>query len=83
MGKERLKNPGHPTQKPVKVLERIIKMATNEGDTVFDPFMGVGSTGVAAISLGRKFIGCELEKEYYDAAVKRLETSVQAKMVEL
>jgi len=81
MGNERLKNPGHPTQKPVKVLERIIKMATNEGNTVCDPFMGVGSTGVAAISLGRKFIGFELEQEYYDAAVKRLETSIQAKMV--
>ena len=75
MGNERLKNPGHPTQKPVKVLERIIKMSANEGDAVFDPFMGVGSTGVAAISLGRKFIGFELEKEYYDAAVKRLERS--------
>jgi DNA modification methylase len=80
MGNERLKNPLHPTQKPVKVLERIVRMATNEGDMIFDPFMGVGSTGVASLNLGRKFIGFELDKPYYDAAVKRLET-IQANMI--
>jgi len=73
MGKERLKNPFHPTQKPVKVLEHIIRIATNEGDTVFDPFMGVGSTGVAALNLNRKFIGFELEPEYFNAAEQRLQ----------
>jgi len=80
MGMERLKNPMHPTQKPVKVLERIIRMATNLGDTVFDPFMGVGSTGVAALNLERRFIGFELDKLYYNAAVKRLDT-IQAKLI--
>lgn len=80
MGKERLKTPFHPTQKPIKVLEHIIKIASNEGDTVLDPFMGVGSTGVAALNLNRKFIGFELELEYYTAAEQRLQ-NIQVKMI--
>lgn len=72
MGKERIKEPKHPTQKPLSVLEHIIKIASNENDVVFDPFMGVGSTGKAALNLRRRFIGIELEKEYYEATVKRL-----------
>lgn len=72
MGKERIKEPKHPTQKPLSVLEHIIKIASNENDVVFDPFMGVGSTGNAALNLGRRFIGIELEKEYYEASIKRL-----------
>jgi len=71
-GPERLKEPHHPTQKPVKVLEHIIKIASNKGDTVFDPFMGVGSTGVAALNLGRKFVGIEIDEKYFKAAEKRL-----------
>jgi len=80
MGKERLKKPLHPTQKPVKVLEHIIKIATNEDDYVFDPFMGVGSTGVAALGLGRKFIGFEIEPEYYAAAEQRIQ-NIQTRML--
>jgi site-specific DNA-methyltransferase (adenine-specific)/modification methylase len=72
MGPERVKNPFHPTQKPVRVLERIIKIASKEGDTVFDPFMGVGSTGVAALNLERKFIGIEIDEKYFKAAERRL-----------
>ena len=72
MGKERIKEPKHSTQKPISVLEHIIKIASNENDIVFDPFMGVGSTGKAALNLRRRFIGIELEKEYYEATVKRL-----------
>jgi len=80
MGRERTKIPPHPTQKPIKVLEHIIKIATNKGDVVLDPFMGVGSTGVASVGLGRKFIGFEIEEEYYHAAVKRIE-NIQSKML--
>lgn len=69
---ERLRTPKHPAQKPVKLLEHIIKIASNENDIVFDPFMGVGSTGVAALKNGRKFIGCEIDKDYFDAASKRI-----------
>ncbi len=72
MGSERLKNPKHPTQKPVKILEHIINIASNKNDIVLDMFMGVGSTGAAALNLNRRFIGIELDKEYYNAAVKRL-----------
>ncbi len=72
MSPERLRNPKHPAQKPVKLLSHFINIASNPGDTVFDPFMGVGSTGVAARDYGRRFIGCEIEKIYYDAACFRL-----------
>lgn len=71
MGSERLKYPKHPTQKPLKLLEHIIKIASSEGDMVLDPFMGVGSTGIAAKKLNRRFIGIELEKEYYKATERR------------
>lgn len=73
MGSERLKAPKHPTQKPVKVLSRLIEIASNVGDLVLDPFMGVGSTGVAALKLGRRFVGFELSNEYFNAAQKRLQ----------
>ena len=72
MGKERVKDPKHPTQKPVKVLRHIINIASNEGDMVFDPFMGVGSTGVASLEMNRKFVGIEIDKKYFDVAEKRI-----------
>ena len=72
MGSERIKKPHHPTQKPVKVLAHIIQLASQEGDVVLDPFMGVGSTGAAALKLNRKFIGMEVEASYFKAAEKRL-----------
>jgi site-specific DNA-methyltransferase (adenine-specific)/modification methylase len=72
MGPERLKNPKHPTQKPVKLLKHLINIASNKNDVVLDPFMGVGSTGVAVLEMGRKFIGIEIDPEYFEAAQKRL-----------
>lgn len=75
MGRERLKDPNHPTQKPVRVLKHILKIASNPGDVVFDPFMGVGSTGAAASEMARKYIGIEVDKKYYNAAKKRLPNS--------
>lgn len=62
----------HPTQKPVKLLEYLIKTYTNEGMTVLDNTMGSGSTGVAAVSLNRNFIGIELDKKYFDIAKERI-----------
>lgn len=77
MGKERLKGDySHPTQKPIKVLSHLLKIASNEGDTVLDPFMGVGSTGVAAVENKRKFVGFEIEDRYYEASKQRLLTSI-------
>lgn len=62
----------HPTQKPVILMEYLIKTYTNEGDTVLDNCMGSGSTGVACINLNRKFIGMELKQEYFDIANERI-----------
>lgn len=61
----------HPTQKPLELLKRIILASTKEGDIILDPFCGSGTTGVAALMLGRKFIGVEREKKYIDVSVKR------------
>lgn len=72
-GPERLKNPKHPTQKPISILKRMIEMASNEDDIIFDPFMGVGSTGVAAVQLNRRFIGVELDAKYCQAGNLRIE----------
>lgn len=72
MKPERLQNPKHPTQKPVAVLKKLITIASNEGDVVFDPFMGVGSTGIAALELGRKFVGFEINPIYFKAAENRI-----------
>ena len=63
----------HPTQKPLKLLERILLASTNEEDVVLDPFNGSGSTGVAALRLGRKYIGIEISEEYLDLTINRLE----------
>ena len=62
----------HPTQKPVVLMEWLIRLLSNKGDTVLDPFMGSGSTGVAAERLGRNFIGIELNESYYNIAAGRL-----------
>jgi len=65
-------NTGHPTQKPEKLLAKLILASTNEGDLVFDPFMGVGSSIVTARKLNRRFVGIEIEKKYCLLAAKRL-----------
>lgn len=62
----------HPTAKPIPLMERLIKASTNEGMTVIDPFMGSGTTGVAAVQMGRKFIGIEREPRYFDIACERI-----------
>lgn len=63
----------HPTQKPVKLLEYLVKTYTNEGDTVLDNCMGSGSTGVACVNTNRNFIGIELDKNYFDIANNRID----------
>jgi len=72
--KEKVK---HPTQKPVALMEYLIKTYTNEGETVLDFTMGSGSTGVACKNLNRGFIGIELDKKYFDIAKKRIEEHTQ------
>lgn len=62
----------HPTQKPVALLEWLIRTYSNQGDTVFDSCMGSGSTGVACVNLNRDFIGVENHRPFFDAAVERI-----------
>lgn len=62
----------HPTQKPVALLECLVKIYTDEGNLVLDNCMGSGSTGVACINTGRKFYGIEADEKYFDIAVKRI-----------
>ena len=63
---------GHPTEKPRRLMAEIIGDFTNEGQTILDPFMGSGTTGVAAVQIGRNFIGIEKDPRYFEIAVKRL-----------
>lgn len=65
----------HPTQKPIKLMSWTIEQAGNP-ETILDPFMGSGTTGVAAIQLGRSFIGIEREPKYFDIACQRIEQAV-------
>lgn len=68
----------HPTEKPVFLLEYLIRSYTNPGALVLDNCMGSGSTGVACVNAGRRFIGMELDKGYFDTAVKRIEEAKKA-----
>lgn len=67
----------HPTQKPVKLFEYLIKTYTDEGNTVLDNCMGSGTTAIACLNTNRKFIGFEMDKEYFDIATKRIEEHEQ------
>ncbi|MEJ2249783.1 MAG: DNA methyltransferase [Candidatus Lokiarchaeota archaeon] len=61
----------HPTQKPIELLTRIILSSSNEGDTVLDPFVGSGTTGIVSNYFNRKFIGIDIKKEYLDLTIER------------
>ena len=69
----------HPTQKPVELLEWLIKTYTNEGETVLDNCMGSGSTGVACVNTNRKFKGIELDKDYFIIAKDRINKTIDNK----
>ncbi len=73
----------HPTQKPLELLERILLASTREQDLVMDPFAGSCTTGVAAINLGRAFVGIEIEDEYVELAVARLTDAANARAAAL
>ena len=62
----------HPTAKPVSLMKRLILASSNEGDTILDPFMGSGTTGVACVQTGRNFIGIEIDPTYFAIAEKRI-----------
>lgn len=69
-------NKVHPTQKPIELMEKIIINSSKDGGVVLDPFMGSGSTGVACINTGRKFIGMELDEKYFEIAKQRINDAV-------
>ena len=71
-GKSEKTHGKHPTQKPVELIARCLLASTVADDIVFDPFVGTGATGVAALLLGRRFTGCEVERKFINIAVRRL-----------
>jgi site-specific DNA-methyltransferase (adenine-specific) len=72
---------GHPTQKPVRLAERLLALISDAGDTIYDPFMGSGSFGVACLNTGRKYIGSEMKEEYFEIACKRIrEAAAQGRL---
>lgn len=85
--RDRMKVPGangkmvaaHPTEKPLSLMREIILDFTNPGDVVFDPFMGIASTGVACIQTGRRFVGIELQESYYALGVDRMRRALDHK----
>lgn len=78
-GKKRV----HPTQKPVEVIEYLIKNSSQENDLIFDPFAGSFTTGVACVQLKRKSIGIEISPEYFEIARKRIEIELQQGVLDL
>ncbi|MFO7796517.1 MAG: DNA-methyltransferase [Promethearchaeati archaeon] len=71
----------HPTQKPIELLTRIILASTNEGETVLDPFVGSGTTGVVCSVLNRNFIGIDKDKDYLDLTIKRYKDKNKEKLL--
>ena len=67
-----IKNKVHPTQKPVELMKILIENSSNEGDIVVDCFAGSGSTGVACLETGRRFLGCDIYKKLFYIAVERI-----------
>lgn len=65
---------GHPTIKPLNIVKNLIINSSQENDLIYDPFMGSGTTGVACKELGRNFIGCEIDKNYFEIAKKRIDS---------
>ncbi|QSR35651.1 site-specific DNA-methyltransferase [Marinobacterium iners] len=67
---------GHPTIKPIDLLEKLVRNCSREGEVILDPFMGSGSTGVAALNLNRKFVGIEIDSFFYDISKSRIKDSI-------
>lgn len=81
--KKRTEKQPHPTQKPVALIEYLIKTYTNEGEIVLDPFIGSGTTAVACIKSDRNFVGYELDEKYFEICQKRIDETLAEKQQEL
>src|SRR5205823_2033894 len=68
----------HPTQKPVALMEWLIRTYSNEGETVLDNVMGSGTTGVACVKTGRRFVGMEANADYFQVASRRIEAALDS-----
>ena len=66
----------HDTEKPIKLMKILIENSSNKNETVLDPFMGIGSTGIACVNTNRNFIGIELDKEYFEIAKERINENI-------
>ena len=77
-----MRNKLHPTEKPVDLMKILIENSTDQGQVVLDPFMGVGSTGVACKELERDFIGIEIDEKYFNIAKQRIENGVEKRDIE-
>ena len=64
----------HPTQKPLKLFRELIEKHSNAGDIVIDPFLGSGTTAIAALELGRRFAGCDIDRQYVDVSLRRIQS---------
>ncbi len=71
----KMKN-NHPTVKPIALMEYLVKLVSKEGATILDPFLGSGTTGIAAKNTNRNFIGIELDKDYFEIAKKRIDNTI-------
>ena len=71
----------HPTQKPLRLVRRAIVASTHEGDLIFDPFSGSGSTAVAAKELERFFVGAEMEEEYAQLSARRIKAAKRGRVL--
>lgn len=74
-----LKARNHPSEKPVELMEKMIRNSSREGDTVLDCFMGSGTTGAACVNLNRNFIGFEIDEKYFEIAQKRIDVTLENK----
>src|SRR3990167_687384 len=75
-------NGEHPTQKPISLIARWVQSFSDHGETILDPFMGSGTTGVVCSNLGRKFVGIEIEPRYFDMACQRIDQAQRQGQIE-
>ncbi len=79
---DNIRNKIHPTQKPVELMQHYIENSSKENDCILDPFSGYGSTAIAAINTNRKWVCIEKDKSYYDAAISRIQTHLDSRVIE-
>lgn len=72
-----MKETEHPNEKPIVVVSKLVRLCTEQSETILDPYMGSGTTGVAAVQMGRKFIGIEIVQKYFEIAKRRIQAAME------